>query len=398
MNMRIMGLLAAFAIGVSTASVVEVKADLPKTDGKPADMSKPVKVFIMLGQSNMVGMGAISRGSAHPLDKAVKEKKMYQFLLDESGDWVERKDVRNVFIMADNGEANVLHNEWLKVGAGGGYKMKNFMGTEFGIGHVLGNAFDEPVMLLKCCIGNRSIGHDLLPPGSKGFDFTIKDKSGTETTYTYAGYGEAPMRWVKGDKPTPVSPAPNATIKYKSTYGKDWGQSADTVNPWHAGIQYDWDIGNAKKALAELDKYYPGAKGYEVAGFFLWQGEKDTYDPGIAAHYEENLVNFIKSVRKDLNAPHAKFVLATLGECYKGMEVDNSGSPTSNRGLVLKGHLAVDGASGKYPEFKGNVATIYTRPIAQNGEGGAHYGKNAEVYMDVGLAMGQAMIELLNEK
>ena len=64
-------------------------------------------------------------------------------------------------------------------------------------------------------------------------------------------------------------------------------------------------------------------------------------------------------------------------------------------GQVLDAHLAVDGTSGKYPEFKGNVATIYTNPMAQGGSGNSHYGGKAEVYMDVGEAMGQAMVELL---
>jgi hypothetical protein len=35
---------------------------------------------------------------------------------------------------------------------------------------------------------------------------------------------------------------------------------------WYAGKQYDDDVANAKKILAELDTYYPGAKSYEVAG------------------------------------------------------------------------------------------------------------------------------------
>lgn len=35
----------------------------------------------------------------------------------------------------------------------------------------------------------------------------------------------------------------------------------------------DDDTSYAKKVLAELDKYYPGATGYEVAGFFFWQGD-----------------------------------------------------------------------------------------------------------------------------
>ena len=52
---------------------------------------------------------------------------------------------------------------------------------------------------------------------------------------------------------------------------------------------------------------------------------------------------------------------------------------------------------GKYPEFKGNVATIYTNPMAQGGSGNGHYGGKAEVYMDVGEAMGKAMVELLKK-
>jgi hypothetical protein len=33
--------------------------------------------------------------------------------------------------------------------------------------------------------------------------------------------------------------------------------------------------------------------------------------------------------------------------------------------------------------------------MAQGGSGNGHYGGNAEVYMDVGEAMGKAMVELL---
>ncbi len=40
-----------------------------------------------------------------------------------------------------------------------------------------------------------------------------------------------------------------------------------------------------------------------------------------ASHYERNLVNFIKALRKDFNAPNAKFVLATMGEATKDMAI-----------------------------------------------------------------------------
>ncbi len=377
-------LSSATAINAAETQTSErAPLNLPKPDGKPADMSKPVKVFIMFGQSNMVGMGAITRGSKHTLENAAKTEGLYPFLLDDAGNWSERNDVRHILIVQGGPKKDLAHNEWLRVGAGK-WKMAAFIGVEHSIGHLLGNAYADPVMLLKCCNGNRSLGYDLLPPGSKGYDFAVtekkdkkdkKNKETVDTTYTYAGFGQGPMRWVKGTTPEPVKKDAHV----------------------HAGEQYDFDVGNAKEVLAKLDSYYPGAKGCEVAGFFFWQGEADSGDPGLSAHYEENLVSFIKSVRKDFNAPNAKFVLATLGECVKGMQVTNVQSITNNRAQVLSAHLAVDGSSGKYPEFKNNVATIYTHDMAQGGEGNAHYGKNAEVYMDVGLAMGEAMLKLLKD-
>ncbi len=311
-----------------------------------ADVSKPVKVFILLGQSNMVGAGKVE-GLDKPitLEHFVKNEKQYPFLINADGTWSERKDVRNVRMMT----GKLFNNEWMKVTG-------KTMGPEYGIGHKLGDAITEPVMILKSCIGNRGLGWDLLPPGSTGFEFEDKGK-----TWVYAGYGQSPMRWEKGTEPAPIG--------------------------WIAGQQYDSDTADAKKVLADLGTHYPGATKYEVAGFFFWQGEKDTGDAGLSSRYELNLVNFIKALRKDFNSPNAKFVLGTLGEATKGME--------GNGGKVLEAQLAVDGETGKYPEFKGNVATIFTNPISQGGSGNGHYGGNAKTYMDVGIAMGEAMAKLL---
>jgi hypothetical protein len=50
----------------------------------------------------------------------------------------------------------------------------------------------------------------------------------------------------------------------------------------------------------------------------------------------------------------------------------------------------------KFPEFKGNVAAVYTHPLLDGpGASGSHYGDNAETYMNVGEAMGTAMAKLL---
>lgn len=364
--------LAAFAAAtlIATSAGAEAPVPLARPDGKPADMSKPVQVFILMGQSNMVGLGKITGGEGS-LEYAVKEKKKYPYLVDDSGAWVERKDVRNVQVMQgrSGGGMQLIKNEWMTVKGGK-------MGPEFGIGHPLGNAVDAPVMILKSCIGNRSLGWDLLPPGSERYEFVLKDKAGAEKAMVYAGYKDRPESWE-------MDPAKKLATEPPPWLDKKTGKPIE----WYAGKQWDDDISYAKNVLADFAKYYPDAKSYEVAGFFFWQGEKDAGNPGHAARYEKNLVHFIKTVRKEFNAPNAPFVLGTMGESVKG--------GSGNGALILEAQLAVDGTSGKYPEFKGNVTTIYTHPMAQGGSGNAHYGGKAEVYMDVGEAMGKAMLGLL---
>ena len=155
---------------------------------------------------------------------------------------------------------------------------------------------------------------------------------------------------------------------------------------WSAGLQYAGDVARAKQVLNELDKYYPGAKGYEVAGFFWWQGDKDRYNPGHSQKYEQNLIKLIAELRKEFNAPKAKFVCATLGQTDKdsaeGTEKD-----------IIKAQFAISDAN-KYPALKGDVATVYSHPLSKGGASNSHYGGNAETYMNVGEAMGRAMTKL----
>jgi len=333
----------------------EVPHRLPDPDGNPADLSKPVQVYILLGQSNMVGAGKVAGDKEGSLTYAVKQRNKYPYLIDDEGNWTVRKDVRYVRVMGSGtSKPRQFNNEWMTITGGK-------IGPEYGIGHYLGHAIDAPVLILKSCIGNRSLGWDLLPPGSEPFEFEETDrKTGETKTYVYAGYKDSPNKWEKDSKPEPIG--------------------------WYAGMQYDGDIANAKAVLSELDEIYPGARGYEIAGFFFWQGDKDRYNAAHSSRYEQNLAQLIKQLRKDFNAPHAKFVLATLGQTEKGA--------TGNEGLILDAMFAVDGTSGKYPEFKGTVSTVYTHPVSQGGSSNGHYNGNAETYMDVGEAMGKAMLKL----
>ena len=70
--------LAALALS-SIGTVSAAEPPIPKPDAKPADMTKPVKVFLIMGQSNAVGMGNVAGDKDGTLEKAVKTEKLYPY-------------------------------------------------------------------------------------------------------------------------------------------------------------------------------------------------------------------------------------------------------------------------------------------------------------------------------
>ncbi len=342
------------ALAALAASPALLSQQLSDPDGKPADMSKPVQVFVIMGQSNTLEMGKV-KGADGSLEHAVKEEGLYPFMVDDAGAWTTRQDVRNVHVMGSGGPGKTrqMRNDWLTVS---GRKV----GIEQGIGHQLGAALDAPVLILKSSIGNRSLGWDILPPGSESYEFT-DPKDGK--TYVYAGFGESPDRWEKGTEPKPIG--------------------------WSAGLQYKGDVARAKAVLKDLGKYYPGATKFEVKGFLWWQGDKDRYNAGHAQKYGENLGRLVAALRKEFDAPDAKFVCATLGQTDKD-------AAKGNEKAILEGMMALSDAA-QNPALKGSVATVYTHPLSMGSASNAHYGGNAKTYMNVGLAMGAAMVELLQK-
>ena len=320
----------------------EVGKDPVRTEIKLEGGKKvPFKISYFTKQAN--GLGWIVRLDVPgALSTLVKFKGMYPYLIDEKRQWKTRDDVWYRGVVTATGNR--------PLGVAGGR-----IGPEIGFGHAVGNHLDEPVLILKSSQGNRSLSWDFLTPGSKRFEYKGK---------IYAGYKESPLSWDKGTTPEPIN--------------------------WYAGKQYDDCFGAAHEVLKNFDKEFPHWKGrgYEIEGFAWWQGDKDRYVEAHAVRYEQNLVRLIKTLRKEFKAPKAKFVVATLGQTAKDAQ-------PSNDKLILDAQLAVDGATGNYPEFKGNVATVYTHPLSQGGASNSHYDGNAQTYMDVGVAMGEAMVELL---
>ncbi|MEO1826160.1 MAG: sialate O-acetylesterase [Roseibacillus sp.] len=343
---------------------VRGEASLPDPDGKSADVSKPVQVFIIMGQSNTLEFGKVKGDKEGSLEHAVKKENLYPFMVDDAGNWTTRKDVRNLHVMGSGGpgKTSVRRNDWLTVSGGK-------IGIETGIGHHLGNALDAPVLILKSSIGNRSLGWDLLPPGSPRHEVeTTNRKTGEKITMVTPAHKDEVRHpsWIKGEIPAPPK------------------------HTWHAGLQYLGDVARAKEVLSKVPEYYPGAPvlsglpGYEVAGFLWWQGDKDRYNAAHAAMYGKNLAQLFKALRKEFGAPNAKMVVATLGQT-------NKESAQGNEKLILDGMFAFG------DDHKGEAAIVYTHPLSMGGASNGHYGGNAKTYMNVGLAMGKAMVDLLKD-
>jgi hypothetical protein len=195
-------------------------------ESRKADPTRTtVKVFIMMGEANMVGAGLLHGGDDGTLEYTVYKKNRFTHLKSPNNDgWNRpRNDVRYVAV-TDN--FNVVENKWLQIDDDRGY-----VGPETQFGYVMGELFDEPVLIIKAAQGHCSLGGDLLPPESEPYELD---------GYVYPGYGGSPRRWEVGSTPIETS--------------------------WHAGIKYDQHVSNIKKILRNIRTYYPGASTYEISG------------------------------------------------------------------------------------------------------------------------------------
>jgi alpha-galactosidase len=224
-----------------------IAEDKPKPVSAPADDRKPVKVFILAGQSNMEGQGFIQadprrnggKGSLEFLVKDSATAAKYKHLMDKDGKWGVRDDVW-VHYLGRKGKLTV------------GYGVKeDRIGPELGFGHVIGDAFEEPVLLIKLAWGGKSLAKDFRPPNSGG-----------------------------------------------------------EVGPYYKEI-----VSRTKAVLKDLKKEFPefGDRGYELAGFGWHQGWNDRVNQAFNDEYEKNLANFIRDIRKDLGVKSLPFVIAETG-------------------------------------------------------------------------------------
>jgi autotransporter-associated beta strand protein len=362
---------ASFTSPFLAAEKPNVPYPLPDPDGSTGATNKPVKVYIMSGQSNMVGLGTVSGTGDGTLETMTLRQNKFPNLVTQSGAWTAREDVYYRGVISATADK--------KLGPGCGANSGQ-LGPELGFGHVMGWFHDEGVLLLKSSIGNRALGWDILPPGSARYEFG---------GFTYCGSGDAAERWAVG------SPAPTWTTGGWYA-GYEWDRffrdESEWIRPQGAAATNVVDILDnwSTQHYGATGKHYAG-RDFQIAGFVWWQGERDAGDAGHSSRYEQNLVHLINSLRSYYSnrypgkvVPNAPFVMATLGETS-----DTAGASSSK--TVFDAMMTV--GSGNYPNLP-RVKTVYSYPLSEGGSGNSHYNNRAGTYMLVGDAMGRAMIDL----
>jgi len=122
-----------------------------------------VRVFILAGQSNMQGQGAVIDPENDPGDLIDVIQN------DTNGDWAEVGQANNwttlnnayLYYEGDNGTIS----ENITVGQGAN---SNSIGPELMFAHQLDNFYDDPVLIIKTAWGGKTLAADFRPPSAGG--------------------------------------------------------------------------------------------------------------------------------------------------------------------------------------------------------------------------------------
>jgi len=188
----------------------------------------------------------------------------------------------------------------LGVGYGGDGKK---IGPEYAFGLSIAEKIDGPILLIKTSWGGKSLHYNFRPPSAGAYELNKKEKS--------------------GDK-------------------------ADEIK-MNAGLNYRMMNEAVHNVLANLKDHHPAydAKAdFEVSGFVWFQGFNDQFSPEFRDNYKANMITFIKDVRQEYKVPKMPFVIGVLGTGMTAEKVAANPVSVGQR------------EAAKTPEFKDNVASV----------------------------------------
>jgi len=335
--------------------------------------AEPLKIFILAGQSNMVGHArahtiATLYASDNPRDKAIldlvieKENGLSKTLLQDQLAQAKQLDQltggisnEKVKSLSEGPERQALEVEVNKLkDAHQAYKQKvasscvvsdrvyissiadrnkksgklgigygaseDKIGPEFGFGLSLAQQIDGPILIIKTSWGGKSLHYNFRPPSVGSYTLNEKEKA--------------------SDK-------------------------AEEIKN-NAGLNYRMMNEAISKVLEDLGSYHPAydaEAGHEIAGFVWFQGFNDQFSPEFRDNYKDNMIAFIKDVREEYNVPRMPFVIGVLGTGVTAEKVaENPVSVGQREAAKFLGRKNGVAAVESYPEY-----SLYAQEIFEKG-------------------------------
>ena len=289
--------------------------------------AKPLKVYLLVGQSNMQGHAA-ERTLAH-LGMDPKTKPLLEAIQNADGTakvhdriWISSIDTSQ--------ESGVKEGEAHRRLRRGRTRAEDWPGADVRYHHAKARRRADPVD--QNLVGWQVIEH--------GFPFAERRA---------------------------VSIQPKQIENFKKR-GQDLAEER-RKRAERTGVFYRLMLEHTHKVLDNIKRVYPAynAKAsYELAGMVWFQGWNDMVDsgtyptrgqPGSYDAYSKNLAHFIRDVRRDLEAPKLPFVIGVMGA---GGPIAKY-SPDQMRYAGIHGEFRkAMAAPTKLPEFKGNVTAVFT--------------------------------------
>jgi hypothetical protein len=298
---------------------------------------KPLKVFILAGQSNMQGHAAIKTFDSladdpktAPLLKEMRDK-------DGKPKVCEKVWITSVGCQGDAYSDLKEQKGQLTAGYGAFGLEGQRIGPEFTFGITMEKLLGEPILIIKTSWGGRSLHTDFRSPSAGPFVLAK----------------ETQELWDKNPKGAHGVPKLEDRPKFFAEKEKA------------TGVYYREMIKHVDFVLKDIKRVMPTydeKQGYELAGFVWFQGFNDLVDGGVYPNqgkaggydlYADLLGHFIRDVRKDLKTPKLPFVIGVMG--IDGLKGDKKGSMMHFREAQRK-PIALD-------EFKGNVFAVETAPF-----------------------------------
>ncbi|MCH2382009.1 MAG: sialate O-acetylesterase [Pedosphaera sp.] len=287
----------------------------------------PLKVYLLVGQSNMQGHAQVRTFDHIGMDP--KTAPILKAIRNADG---TPKVCQNVWISSVDPAAPEGERHGRLTAGYGASGRDTKIGPELTFGIYMQQHVDEPILVIKTAWGGKSLNTDFRPPSAGPYEFNAQQ------------------------------------LENLKKQGKDLVQAkADRAKK--TGQYYRLMMEHINKVLGDIKRVYPAhdaKEGYELAGFVWFQGWNDMVDrgtypnraqPGGYAQYSEVLVHFIRDVRKDLSAPKLPFVIGVMGV---GGPVEKYGPDQKRYAGIHSEFRKAMAAPAKLSEFTGNVTAVFT--------------------------------------